>query len=168
MTWYAVQMKPHYDRPEQYQVLKDILVSSYGFSTEDIWISGGGVRKNLYMGYVFLKYHGDKQKLWEGLSRERQIDSGMGIVEIPEQQMEVMMGEAYPEKPEEDIDILDVVEIDDTIYRNMYGVVVGMRDGLYEIGIKMFSMNHFILLPQKQFHKVRSLFEIWKFPKRQK
>ena len=169
MTWYAVQMKSSYDRPNQYQALKDVLTSSYGLSEDDIWISGGGVKKNIYMGYVFIRTDESKQALWEKLSKERQIDSDIGIIEIPDDQMVGLMSEAYPEKPIEEISVLDVVEVDDTIYKRMFGIVVGIRDdGLYEIGIRMFSRTQFILLNQQQFHKVRSLFEIWKFPKRQK
>ena len=167
MTWYAVQMKPHYDKPSQYQALKESLVNSHGLSPDDIWISGDGIKKNLYLGYVFFQSKEEKQKIWENIAKEKQIDSEMGIMEIPDSQMQIMMSEAYPEKPKEDISILDVVEVDETIYHHMYGIVVDIRDNdVFELGIKMFSRNQFILLNQQQFHKVRSLFEIWKFPKK--
>ena len=165
MKWYAVQIEPSLDRPSQYKALIEILLGEkYGLSPEQIWISGGGERPNIFMGYIFLHVEGDFKPVWESLSKERQICKDMSYLEIPDDQMKDMMESSYPEKPDESLNPLDVVKIDETLYRDLYGIVVDVRkDGRYELGLNFFKGCKFILLDRQKFHKVKSLFEIWKF-----
>lgn len=164
MKWYAIQIKPVYDRPSQYRALKEILTTKYGILEENIWICGDAKRENLYQGYVFLQYGGDFAKTWEDLQKERLIEKESGYLEIPSNQMDVMLKEAYPEKEREEFNILDVVILDESPWNQLYGIVVDDKSSdVYEIGVKLHLKTHFLLLRENQIHRCKSLFEVWKF-----
>lgn len=167
MKWYAIQIKQVYDRPSQYAVLKEILLSpKYGLTEDQIWISGDGVRENLYQGYVFLHMDGEFKDVWTELQRERLIDKDMGWVEIPDEQMNLMSSQAYPEKEHEEYNLLDVVMVDEGPWSKLYGIVTENRGkDQYEVGVKLHMKNFFLLLSQKKLHRCKSLFEVWKFKK---
>ena len=169
MAWKAVQIKTLYNSNAQYKKLKELLIKSYGFKEEDLFFPGNFERKNPYDNYVFMNYNGDFLSIWGQLCKEKYISGYDGFLEVSDDEMQAAFGvnETSKEIPE-NLKLYDIVTISYGPYAKMFGLIMKIREKDVEVGFNLFTGPQFKKVEKDLIIRLKSLFEIWKFPVRKK
>ena len=165
MAWYAFQVKDSYNRMSQYKEIIAMLQSErYKKTPEEFFVAGDGKRDNSICNYVFIKVDGNILQFWEQLSQEKYFMTSMGYIEIPDDQMSSMINTC---RESENIDVHygDIVYIENGPYRKLYGIVLDVKDGKFEVGLNLCIGQMIVTLKPENVRIEKSLFEIWKFPR---
>ncbi len=165
MAWQAIQIKTLYNSNPQYKKLKNLLEKSYGFKPEDLFFPGNFERKNPYDNYVFLHYDGtDFISMWNKLCKEKYIAGYEGFLTIPDEEMEQTLAHANDKEIPDDLKEYDIVTITYGPYAKMFGIIVKVGKKDCEVGFNLFTGPQFKKVDKDIIKRVKSLFEIWKFP----
>lgn len=168
MAWAAFQVKTLYSSTPQYLKIKDLLMGeAYKFKEEELYFPGDLEKDNPMGSYVFVQVKSieDFSIMWQSLSKTKYISASDGYLEIPDEQMQRMLNFSVESEKLDKIDLYDIVKVNHGPYAKMFGVVLSKkRKNMYGVGFKLFTGTQFKDLPLGHLTKVKSLFEVWKFP----
>ena len=143
----------------------------FGFKEEEMYFPGGFEKENPLGSYVFVQVEKDQdfELMWPKIADKKYVSAFNGFLKIPDDQFQQMIdSHLTTDANESSLDNIfpyDIVKIPAGPYAKLYGVVTSIKkNDFYEIGFRFFTGPQFKDIQRNQLIRVKSLFDIWKFP----